>query len=420
MNNGTAQVASRNGNSFSSDLNLREGQNTIQVTATDLAQATSSLARTVTYNQQGPSLAITSPLSDLTTDQATITLTGTIADALSAVTVTITCDGHNYTKTVTAPGGGFSQTLAAFATAGSYSITVTAVDTNGNQSVSRRNVIYQPAPLVTVTSTPVGRTVVVDGVAVVTPRSYSWSTGSSHTIAVLTTTQNGSSGTRYQFGSWSDAKAASHSITVPATSATYTASFATQHQLSTSAGVGGTVQPATGNWYSAGTNATIIATPTTGYAFNNWGLTGTGPILSATGSATSITMNGPNSVVANFKSNSTTLTATLNSAGKSGTLGGIRSWPIILTNTGGVAATSAQINSMAVSSSGTCKPVVTTAFPLSVGSINPGSSTTVYVTVNFSSCSAVKQIALKFNASINYSANGGGTAGVTNLTGVTQ
>jgi len=31
-----------------------------------------------------------------------------------------------------------------------------------------------------------------------------------------------------------------------------------------------------------------------------------------------------------------------------------------------------------------------------------------------------KQIALKFNASINYSANGGGTAGVTNLTGVTQ
>jgi len=142
-------------------------------------------------------------------------VTGVIADALSDVTVTITCDGHTYAKTVATPGGTFSQTLTAFASAGGYTITVTTADANGNQSMSRRNVIYQPAPIITVTSTPLGRTLVVDGTPVVTPQSYNWSAGSSHTIAVLTTTQTGIvSGTRYQFGSWPDAGAASHTITV--------------------------------------------------------------------------------------------------------------------------------------------------------------------------------------------------------------
>ena len=80
------------------------------------------------------------------------------------------------------------------------------------------------------------------------------------------TTQAGTTGTQYVFTGWSDGGAASHSITVGASAATYTASFKTQYQLTISASpvAGGTVTPASGAFYDSGTVVNIQATANTG------------------------------------------------------------------------------------------------------------------------------------------------------------
>ncbi len=166
-----------------------------------------------------------------------------------------------------------------------------------------------PPTGVTVTSNPVGLTVVVDGVSVVTPQTYVWPLYSTHTLGVQTDVQtlsgyilNSSPPAPaifyYTYGRWSDSTAQNHSITVipgngspifPNTSpavATYSANFV---QLvpyaATVSVVNGQVpgqvavspQPqvypgATGAFFVARQEATLTATPNAGwnfYEFNN-------------------------------------------------------------------------------------------------------------------------------------------------------
>ena len=73
---------------------------------------------------------------------------------------------------------------------------------------------------------------------------FSWVPGTSHTVSVASP-QSGPSGTQYVYSSWSDGGGQSHSITAPSSSTTYTASFTTQYNLTTSANpsAGGSVVP---------------------------------------------------------------------------------------------------------------------------------------------------------------------------------
>ena len=123
----------------------------------------------------------------------------------------------------------------------------------------------------TIQTNPAGLQFSVDGGAAQTaPQTLSLSQGP-HTIAVAQT-QAGTAGTQYVFTGWSDSGAASHSITVGASSATYTASFKTQYQLTISASpaAGGTVTPASGSFYDSGTVVNIQATANSGYSFTSW------------------------------------------------------------------------------------------------------------------------------------------------------
>ena len=399
---------------FNLGVYLRDGVNTIQVTATNQGKS-ASVARTITYTPSTPGLAVTAPDADTVTDQANLSLTGTV-DFPNAVTVTVICDGQSYTPAVAA--GAFSQPLT-FTDAKTYAIVVTAVDGAGNSTTVRRNIIYQPTRTVTIASTPTGRTLLIDNVSVITPRTYTWSVGSKHTIAVAATTQDDAAGTRYIFSSWSDVGADGHEITVPATAATYTAGFGTQYQLTMVAGSGGTVLPASGNWYNAGMTPNIIATAGSGYAFTTWSLTsGTGPFLNPTGSSTTVAMNGPNSVTAAFQAKTVSLSAAISVA--TGTTGSLRTWPVIFTNTGGATVNSVQLTGVTLSSSGTCKPTATTVFPVSLGDIAAGKSATGSVSVDFSTCNTPKLKALKFSVSIGYSANGGSAYGTLGMSGVGQ
>jgi len=141
VNNGATDLAAITNNSFTYTADLVSGSNTIEVTATDLAENSITAKRTVIYDNLSPSLAITDPAQDITTTRKTITLKGTVADALTSVTVMVTVDGATYTPTVT--NGSFEQPIT-FTTAKSYAITVTATDEAGNNTSVQRNVIYAP------------------------------------------------------------------------------------------------------------------------------------------------------------------------------------------------------------------------------------------------------------------------------------
>jgi len=150
----------------------------------------------------------------------------------------------------------------------------------------------------TVTTSPGGLQITVDGTAYTAPKTFSWAVGSSHTIA-LSSPQNGSSGTRYVFSSWSDSGAQSHTITAPSASTTYTANFTTRYSLTTAVtpSGGGTISPSGTNWYNSGQSVSVSATASSGYTFSSW----SGDLSGSTNPA-SLTMNGLKAVTANFNS----------------------------------------------------------------------------------------------------------------------
>jgi hypothetical protein len=149
---------------------------------------------------------------------------------------------------------------------------------------------------VTIQTNPPGLEFSVDGSAQTAPQTLHLSQGP-HTIAVMTT-QPGSAGTQYVFTGWSDSGAAAHSIGVSSSPATYTASFKAQYQLTISASPagGGSVTPPSGAFYDGGTAVPVAATASSGYSFTSW----TGPVASATSASTTVTMNVPQTLTANF------------------------------------------------------------------------------------------------------------------------
>jgi hypothetical protein len=142
-NNGTPQNASINGTSFSATVNLTPEVNTIHIKATDLAGNTTTAKRTVIYDSGAMTLAVTNPNQDITTSKSSLVLTGTIADALSRVTVRVTMNGRVLASPAVIKGA-FSTRLT-FTQYKTYAITVTARDAAGISRTVTRNVIYRKA-----------------------------------------------------------------------------------------------------------------------------------------------------------------------------------------------------------------------------------------------------------------------------------
>lgn len=158
------------------------------------------------------------------------------------------------------------------------------------------------AVTVTIATTPPGLQVVVDGSTVTSPFNLSGSPGANHTINAPS--PQGSGSARSVFDTWSDGGGQSHSITIPATSATVTATFKTQYLLSISVSPpeGGLVTPPGGSYYDLGQTVTVTATPNAGFTFANW----TGPVASATSVSTTVVMTAAQTIAANFKAGGVT------------------------------------------------------------------------------------------------------------------
>jgi uncharacterized protein (TIGR03437 family) len=162
-------------------------------------------------------------------------------------------------------------------------------------STGNSTLTLQPQTNITVNTVPVGLQFTVDGGAPLTaPRTIPLSQGA-HTIAVVSPQTTGVAGYQYTFQSWSDGGAQSHSITVGATSATYTATFSTQYQLLISAypAAGGSVTPVSGGFYNAGSQVALGAVANPGYSFTGW-------TAGSDLNGNTLTMNGPEAVVGNF------------------------------------------------------------------------------------------------------------------------
>ena len=153
-----------------------------------------------------------------------------------------------------------------------------ALDQSGNLYITGmsghiRKVFTPPVALQT---SPAGLLVSVDGASpVAAPLWFDWTPGSQHTIAAASP-QPGTPGVRYEFLNWSDGGALAHTVTVPTSPTTYTATFDIQYLLETVASptTGGTTTvypPSADGYYDAGELVKVTAQPVSGYYFSNWG-----------------------------------------------------------------------------------------------------------------------------------------------------
>jgi PKD repeat protein len=108
-----------------------------------------------------------------------------------------------------------------------YRITLTVTDSNGLSSTQSVTVFPQKVNL-TFDTVPSGRTLNLDGIAKTTPFVYDTLIGFNHTIEARNQTSGNNT---YTFGSWSDGGAQLHTIVVPETAQTYTATYSVSSAL---------------------------------------------------------------------------------------------------------------------------------------------------------------------------------------------
>jgi hypothetical protein len=140
------------------------------------------------------------------------------------------------------------------------------------------------------------------------PTKFDWVIGTTHTLQVDPTIQ-GATGVRYVFVQWSDgSKDTSRTLTVTQESS-LTATFKIQYQLTVTSDLG---NPQGNGWYDANTQAPFsVTTPLTvegfmgtlgaKYVFDHW----SGDVAAPTAAA-SVTMDGPKTTKAEWRTDNTT------------------------------------------------------------------------------------------------------------------
>ena len=116
---------------FSQSVSLSAGANVLVLTATDAANNTSSITRTITLDATAPSLTISEPTNNSSTSNATVVVAGTVSDA-TAVTLTV----NGVTTTITS--GNYSREVPLVV--GVNTIPVQATDAAGNVTTLTRTV----------------------------------------------------------------------------------------------------------------------------------------------------------------------------------------------------------------------------------------------------------------------------------------
>jgi uncharacterized protein (TIGR03437 family) len=228
------------------------------------------------------------------------TVLDSYGNPVSGVTVNFAVPSSGASATLSAASaatnasGVASVTATANGTAGAFNATASVAGLPGTATFALTNVTMN----VTVQTSPAGLTFWVDGAKCTGAQAFTFTPGSTHTLSVSSPIAT-VAGTQLAFSAWSDGQAMTHTITVPSTPTTYTASFTTQYLLTTGASpIGaGSVTPASG-YFNAGSTVALHASPSGGSIFHAW----SGPVAATGSPDTTVAMTGPLSVTASFQS----------------------------------------------------------------------------------------------------------------------
>ena len=138
VNGSPPEIASLTDTAYSFSTHLDSGMNTIKVFAANAAGQKVEAKRTLSF-QPGFSLAITAPAADVRTALGSYTLTGSVTENTTPVSVTITTGTETFTPPVV--DGLFQQQLQ-FTEDKVYQVAVTGIDENSNSLTVQRNIIH--------------------------------------------------------------------------------------------------------------------------------------------------------------------------------------------------------------------------------------------------------------------------------------
>ncbi|MBC7926065.1 MAG: hypothetical protein H7039_10460 [Bryobacteraceae bacterium] len=135
--------------------------------------------------------------------------------------------------------------------------------------------VFTQAPLTTITSDPPNLQVQVDGRTLTTPEAFSWTPGTTHTIAVPRTAQTSGNGSaKHQFQGWTGDGPESQTITAGSESTSITARFQTQYNVFVQQSSGGRVDltpQGADQFWEAGTTITARSLPQGANRLVGWG-----------------------------------------------------------------------------------------------------------------------------------------------------
>jgi uncharacterized protein (TIGR03437 family) len=137
-----------------------------------------------------------------------------------------------------------------------------------------RKLYGKPARGTTVTTFPVGLQIVVDGVSFTAPHTFTWTSGSTHTISAPGVIPVDSS-TRLNFARWSDNGGLQHTVTASSDVPVYIANFVRYFKVNATmspAGSGAITfdPPSADGFYPQGSYVRIAATAAAGRSFYRW------------------------------------------------------------------------------------------------------------------------------------------------------
>jgi CSLREA domain-containing protein len=271
--------------------------NTHTLTVEPAGTTTGSGNQTANFSSSTQSVSlsatVTSPGGTVDAGTVTFTLLSGVTPVGSATT----------SAAISSGSASVNYTLPAGTAAGPYTIQAVYNGSTDFQSSSNASHILTVVPStvnVTIGTNPAGLSFSIGGTSYTTAQTPTLTVGTGY--ALLTTSpQAGATGVQYVFSQWIDGTTSlSDTLTPTASTTSDTAYFTTQYLLTVTAGTGGTLAGTTAPnaFYNAGTPQTIAATPNAGYYFENW--TGSADVASTTSASTSVTMNAPESITANF------------------------------------------------------------------------------------------------------------------------
>jgi hypothetical protein len=297
---------------------------------------------------------------------------------------------------------------------------------------------FSPNPVYTITTNPNGFSsnigIFADGNFWYAPKSFSafydstWTAGSSHTLTFTSPTYPWSSNTRFAFLNWSDGTGTTtDSVTLPATSTTYTANLTPQYFLTdyVNESCAGSINvspgsPTSDGFYPSGDLLTFTQTPAAGWTFTGWQYD-----LGGTTSPQMLTVNDETLVTADYNTISTPLALTSLSpastvAGTAGftlTLNGTGFTPSTLVAVNGTFATVTYVNSTQIK-----VPVISAqvaqagAFQVWAENFPSGATCSAFVALPFMVANASGGTVVPSVSSLKFAARVLGTAGTAQLT----